>query len=455
MKKTLKLIMLVSAMIFAMSVPAFALTEGDWEFQLLDNEVMITGYLGTDTDIVIPDEIYGCPVTAVETDSSKSLINAESIVFPKHLKSLYTLVVGNGSYRSKTLEKVVLPEGLEKIENSVFLDCEKLKEINIPSTVTEIDYNAFNGCKSLKEIKIPENIKKIGFAAFANSGIEEIYLPYVEDLDGDVFAGCKNLKKATLAEGNKKLPSYINGMFAECTSLSEVNLPDTIEIIVSGAFDNCASLKEIILPVSLKEIHSAFGGTSISEIVVPYGTEKILGNAFGDNDSLKSVYIPDTVKEMNWQMLEGSNNAIIYCTADSYAAEFCKKNKISYLTDNSVNSGITVLYNGTRISFHSYGQNPELLNSRTLVPLRSIFEAMGAEVEWDGNTKTAIAKRDGVTVKIQIGANEMYKGNEKIAVDVPATILNDRTMVPARVIAEAFGADVQWNANGRTVLINE
>ena len=128
---------------------------------------------------------------------------------------------------------------------------------------------------------------------------------------------------------------------------------------------------------------------------------------------------------------------------------------MSYLTDNSVNSGITVLFNGTRISFHSYGQNPELLNSRTLVPLRSIFEAMGAEVECDGDTKTAVATRNGVTVKIQIGANEMYKGNEKIAVDVPATILNDRTMVPARVIAEAFGADVQWNANGKTVLINE
>ncbi|MBQ3427778.1 MAG: copper amine oxidase N-terminal domain-containing protein [Clostridia bacterium] len=133
----------------------------------------------------------------------------------------------------------------------------------------------------------------------------------------------------------------------------------------------------------------------------------------------------------------------------------CKNWRISYLTDNSVNSGITVYYNGTRISFHSYGQNPELLASRTLVPLRSIFEAMGADVDWDNTTSTAIAKRNKVEIRVQIGANEIYKDGKSIPVDVPAQLLNDRTMVPVRVIAEAFGADVQWNENGKCVLITE
>jgi len=58
-------------------------------------------------------------------------------------------------------------------------------------------------------------------------------------------------------------------------------------------------------------------------------------------------------------------------------------------------------------------------------------------------------------VKIQIGANEMYKNGKTIPVDVPAMLLNNRTMVPVRVIAEAFEADVQWNGNGKTVLITE
>lgn len=70
-------------------------------------------------------------------------------------------------------------------------------------------------------------------------------------------------------------------------------------------------------------------------------------------------------------------------------------------------------------------------------------------------TYSALAKRNGIEVKIQIGANEMYKDGKAISVDVPAQLLNDRTMVPVRVIAEAFGADVEWNGNGRTVLITE
>ena len=128
---------------------------------------------------------------------------------------------------------------------------------------------------------------------------------------------------------------------------------------------------------------------------------------------------------------------------------------IPYLTDNSVNTGINVYYNGTRVSFHAYDQNPEIVSSRTLVPLRAIFETMDAEVEWDAATSTVIAKRGKTEIKITIGENKMYKDGKEISVDVPAQIINSRTMIPVRVIAEAFGAEVAWNGNGNAVLINE
>ena len=80
---------------------------------------------------------------------------------------------------------------------------------------------------------------------------------------------------------------------------------------------------------------------------------------------------------------------------------------------------------------------------------------MGAEVEWDAATNTAIAKRDGIDIIIQIGAPVIYKDNKAIELDVPALLLNDRTMVPVRVIAEAFGANVAWDGVGNTVLITE
>ena len=80
---------------------------------------------------------------------------------------------------------------------------------------------------------------------------------------------------------------------------------------------------------------------------------------------------------------------------------------------------------------------------------------MGATVEWDGNINTAIAKRNGIEIKIQIGANQIYKNGTPISLDVPTQIMNGRTMVPVRVIAEAFGSKVDWNAVGKIVLITD
>ena len=114
-----------------------------------------------------------------------------------------------------------------------------------------------------------------------------------------------------------------------------------------------------------------------------------------------------------------------------------------------------VLYNGERISFGSYGQNPTIINSRTMVPLRSIFEAMGADVSWDNDTRTARGERNGTTVSIAIGSNVLYVNGRAVGLDSPACIINNRTMVPVRAIAEAFQATVDWDNPSRTVIIAE
>lgn len=438
------------------AMPAFALTEGDWEFQLLDNEVYITGYLGKGGDVVIPETIYGCPVTRVScTESGKTLADATSISFPSGVKVIESNTRA-GSTNTNT-KKVILPEGVEKIDSYAFQGWEALEQINLPSTLKIIKNDAFRYCAHLNHIIFPDALAEIQREAFYGTALETVDLSRTSAAIGyGVFSNNKNLKTVRLPANLTKIPG---SLFEGCTSLTDIEIPAKVETIGSSAFRSCESLESIILPVSLKEIESytAFTGcNSLKEVVIPYGTKAIGDRAFSQCINLKSVYIPDTVTSIGiLDIIEDSPNAIIYCTQNSKAAKYCKEKNISYLTDTSVNSGITVLYNGTRISFHSYGQNPELLNSRTLVPLRSIFEAMGAEVEWDNATSTAIARRNGIEIKIQIGANEMYKDGKAIAVDVPAQLMNSRTMVPVRVIAEAFGADVQWNENGNTVLINE
>lgn len=113
---------------------------------------------------------------------------------------------------------------------------------------------------------------------------------------------------------------------------------------------------------------------------------------------------------------------------------------------------ITVKVNGEAVTFD---QPPMIQDERTLVPLRAIFEAMGASVEWDQETQTVTASRSSDTVSLTIGSSMLYKNNEAVMLDVPAQIVNERTLVPARAVAESFGALVDWNGETQTVVITD
>lgn len=96
---------------------------------------------------------------------------------------------------------------------------------------------------------------------------------------------------------------------------------------------------------------------------------------------------------------------------------------------------------------------PTIVDGRTLVPVRAIFEALGATVEWDGDTRTATGTRGDVTVSIQIDNTTAYINGEEKTLDVPAQLINDRTMVPARFISEALGCDVTWYQETQTAAV--
>ncbi len=113
--------------------------------------------------------------------------------------------------------------------------------------------------------------------------------------------------------------------------------------------------------------------------------------------------------------------------------------------------GITVYLDGELLSFDV---EPLIADSRVLVPMRGVFEALGAEVSWNGETKTAVAEDpgSGSGVAITIGSNIMLdsEGN-KIILDVPARIENGRTLLPLRAVAEAFDCTVNWDGEKREV----
>lgn len=116
-------------------------------------------------------------------------------------------------------------------------------------------------------------------------------------------------------------------------------------------------------------------------------------------------------------------------------------------------NGISVTLNGVKIDFAD--QEPTIVEGRTLVPLRAIFEALGASVEWDGATSTVTSQKDSTTISLTIGSNVLYRNGEAKTLDVPAQIMNGRTMVPARAVAEAYGVKVDWDGYTQTVILNQ
>lgn len=96
---------------------------------------------------------------------------------------------------------------------------------------------------------------------------------------------------------------------------------------------------------------------------------------------------------------------------------------------------------------------PQIIEGRTMVPVRAIFEGVGAKVTWDADTKTVTGKMGNNTVTMTSGEKAMTVNGKKVNMDGALMIIDSRAYAPARYVAEAFGYDVSWNADTKEVVI--
>lgn len=113
--------------------------------------------------------------------------------------------------------------------------------------------------------------------------------------------------------------------------------------------------------------------------------------------------------------------------------------------------GITVMIDGQAVNFRD--AQPRMMNGRVLVPLRGVFEQMGAYVHWTAATETIDATKGATSVRLRIGDRVANVNGQDVNLDVPARLVGGSTMVPLRFVSEALGADVNWNEPQETVLI--
>lgn len=117
---------------------------------------------------------------------------------------------------------------------------------------------------------------------------------------------------------------------------------------------------------------------------------------------------------------------------------------------SSAEQPISVYINGQK---QSYSQPPVMQKGSALVPLRGIFESLGASVDWNGSTQTVTATKSSTKIILKIGSKQPTVNGTVKAIDVPGKVLKGSTMVPLRFVSEALGADVKWDGSARKITI--
>jgi hypothetical protein len=409
--------------------------------------------------IEIPDSVTNIPFNAF--DGCDSLI---SITIPDSVKT-----IGFRAFSGCTgLTSINIPDSVTSIDSCAFSGCSNLTSVTIGDSVTSISYNAFEDCDSLDSVyitdlasylnidfyeifsnpmyyadklyinnilatsvAIPDSITTIkDYAFYGCSNITDIIIPDSVTYIGDyAFSGCSNLKSITIPNSVKII--YDNA-FSFCSSLKSVTIPDSITSIENGVFWKCSSLTNVTIPNSVGTIYyNAFSScSSLTSITIPNSVINIYDAAFSHCDNLKNVYFTGTEEEWNDIDIRNFNDCLTNAN-------------IHYNT-------ISVILNGNTIAFDV---QPQIINDRTMVPVRAIFEALGASVDWNEETRTVTAIKGGTTVKLTINSDTMYINDTVTAIDSPACIIDDRTLVPVRAISEAFNIKAEWDENTRTVIL--
>ncbi len=220
-------------------------------------------------EIVLPDTIE-----TIGENAFYSCSNLESINLPETITS-----IKKRAFSNTKLESVVIPSKVTVISESVFSICSALVSCEIKGPVTKVEGAAFYGCSALESIALPDTITTIVGDVLYNLG---------------VFTNCTSLKQANIPNQLTYIP---DALFDGCSSLEAVEIPDTVTGIGNHSFYGCETLKQLVLPSSVQTIGPyAFAGCeSLQSINIPAGVERIMKSTFSGCAALQSISLPSTV----------------------------------------------------------------------------------------------------------------------------------------------------------------
>ncbi len=397
--------------------------------------------------------------------------------------------------------------------NSSIVAMQSVKNIIIEEGITKIGEYAFVQMKNVKTVSIPLSVKTIEMGAFFYVTPDSItYAGSKEDWDkitingqqstmalGSHFFNALSFKEnndtkrtnifASSTGKSYKIEAYKNGKLVSIANVSPDGYPESF----SGD-----TQYQYFRPLYTNVNNVTCGDLPFGNITFKYENGKIIEVIGDENDILKrnDLNVEQSYIGYTWapSLNYNSNNCIIessygsetkcweydesgrlktyyvkgmaptyyfYYDTSGYLKEceiagpgsstrYTFKYITSDDTSHSTEKEIKILINN---KFLQCDQPPVLIDGRTLIPMRTIFEALGAEVSWDSNTNTATGTKEGKIVSFTINEKSIAINGIKKSLDVAAQLINNRTMIPVRAVAEAFDCDVNWISAKKFVVI--
>lgn len=313
-----------------------------YNFDVNGKNATITGYKGTDTNVVIPefmsnykvvaigDEAFSIWASGIRKEIKESREKIETIVIPDSITS-----IGDAAFcNCINLTSITIPDSVMNIGEKAFNECEKLESINLPVKLKGISGFMFSGCTSLTSVTIPEGVTRIEKNAFAFcKKLKNLEIDFSKVIiENDAFGWCDSLtdKNGFFIKGNR--------LYSVRSDIKEYSVPEGIKILDDNALSwkRVNNLNPEYHEVSERALRNYFETERIIKIPsyitsIPDGQSKssFSGNSyysgyFSVNENLQEVYFTSTMKRIG-----------------SYAFASCKN-----LKKVSLNEGLTEISQG-------------------------------------------------------------------------------------------------------------
>ena len=307
-------------------------------FSKFENNIASTGFTFSGTSIT------GVPAT--------QNVGTDLLIIPSKFSDSATVYTSLG-YNSKALKyadnypKVIVLDGIKKINDKAFCGFGGMRSIAIPNSVTTIGSSAFDHCIGLTSFTIPNSVTTIGSSAFNYCGyVTSFTIPNgVTTIESGTFSECYYLTSITIPNSVITIGGQA---FNRCGSLTSITIPSSVTTIGDRAFNGCKSLTSITIPSSVTTIgHSAFSYcTGLTSITIPNSVTTIYEYTFKECTSLTSITIPNSVTIIRYNAFSGCSSLTSITIPNSVTTIWDNVfNGCSSLTSITIPNSVTTIWN--------------------------------------------------------------------------------------------------------------